>query len=243
MGLLARHCKNYEVNQMMQQSLILEEHSLILEEMNRKTYRPPTATDGGPNFIFDGQELTHRQFQYFLINTHEPVIVAGSAVDERNLVYLFDSRDAFEAWSQRTIYADSFARSQELVRLYRYQNYSEGSDAGVTVLSNSQLDADKNSPTERLTIDRSGWSSKAHLYEGTDFSGRVVSLGVSAIADLNEFEFADTVCSARASGVLMLSDKVSFDGYRFYITGSPHIAVRNLQRWGFNKAARSAIVC
>jgi hypothetical protein len=228
---------------MMPQALVLEEHSLILEEMNRKPYRPPPAMDGGPNFVFDGNVLTHRQFQYFLINTHDPVIVAGSAIEERNLVYLFDSRDAFEAWSQRTIYADAFARSEELVRLYRYQNYSEGAEMGVTVISNSQLDADKNASTQRLTIDRSGWSSKAHLYEGVDFTGRVVSLGVSAIADLNEFEFADTVCSARASGVLMLADEVSFDGYRFYITGSPHIAVRNLQRWGFNKAARSAIVC
>jgi hypothetical protein len=228
---------------MMPQALVLEEHSLILEEMNRKPYLPPPATDGGPNFVFDGNVLTHRQFQHFLTNTHDPVIVAGSAIDERNLVYLFDSRDAFEAWSQRTVYADAFARAEELVRLYRYQNYSEGAEVGVTVISNSQLDADKNAYAQRLTIDRSGWSSKAHLYEGTDFTGRVVSLGVSAIADLNEFEFADTVCSARASGVLMLADEVSFDGYRFYITGAPHIAVRNLQRWGFNKAARSAIVC
>ncbi len=228
---------------MMPQALVLEEHSLILEEMNRKAYRPPPATDGGPHFYFDGHVLTHRQFEYFLINTREPVIVAGSATEEQNLVHLFDSRDAFEAWSQRTIYAESFARSEELVRLYRYQNYSEGSDAGVTVISNTQLESDKNASAQRLTIDRSGWSSKAHLFEGTDFTGRMVSLGVSAIADLNEFEFADTVCSARASGVLMLSDEVSFDGYRFYITGSPHIAVRNLQRWGFNKAARSAIVC
>jgi Beta/Gamma crystallin len=223
--------------------LIMMPQSLILEEMMLKAYRPPPATDGGPHFVFDGNVLTHRQFQYFLINTREPVIVAGSAVDERNLVYLFDSRDAFEAWSQRTVYADSFARADELVRLYRYQNYSEGSDLGVTVLSNDPLDMDKSNPSQHLMIDKSGWSSKAHLYEGTGFSGRVVSLGVSAIADLNEFEFADTVCSVRASGVLMLSDQVSFNGYRFYITGSPHIAVRDLQRWGFNKAARSAIVC
>ncbi len=110
--------------------------------------------------------------------------------------------------ARRTIYAESFARSEELVRLYRYQNYSEGADAGVTVISNTQLDADKNASAQRLTIDRSGWSSKAHLFEGTDFTGRVVSLGVSAIADLNEFEFSDTVCSARASGVLILSDEV-----------------------------------
>jgi len=217
--------------------------SLILDELMLKSYRPPPATDGGPHFIFDGNVLTHRQFQYFLINTREPVIVAGSAVNERNLVYLFDSRDAFEAWSQRTVYAESFARADDLVRMYRYENYSEGASAGVTVLSNEPLGQEHPDPSQRLVIDRSGMSSRAHLYEGTGFSGRVVSLGVSAIADLNEFEFADTVCSAKASGVLMLSDKVSFGGYRFYITGAPHIAVHDLQRWGFNKAARSAIVC
>jgi hypothetical protein len=217
--------------------------SLILEEKLLKAYRPPPAADGGPHFIFDGNVLTHRQFQYFLINAYEPVIVAGTAVDERNLVYLFDSRDAFEAWSQRTQYADAFARSEELVRLYRYQNYSETANQGVTVLSNNPLSTDSSDASQRLVIDHSGWNSKAHLYEGPNFSGRVVSLGVSAIADLNEFEFADTVCSARVTGVLMLSDQVSFDGYRFYITGSPHISVRDLQRWGFGKAARSAIVC
>jgi hypothetical protein len=217
--------------------------SLILEERMLKSHRPPPATDGGPNFVFDGNVLTHREFQYFLINTYEPVIVAGSAVDERNLVYLFDSRDAFQAWSHRTIYAEAFARSEELVHLHRNQNYSEGADRGVTVLSNNPLDVDKSNAAQRTLIEPSAWSSKAYLYEGTDFSGRVVSLGVSAIADLNEFQFADTVCSARASGVLMLSDEVNFDGYRFYITGSPNIAVRDLQRWGFNKAARSAIVC
>ncbi len=228
---------------MMQQSLVLEEHSLILEEMKHKAYRAAPATDGGPNFVFDGHVLSHRQFQYFLINAYEPVIVAGSVGQEKNLVHLFDSHDAFEAWSQRTVYAEGFARAEELVRLYRYQNYTESKDLGVTVLSNAPIETEINDASQRMTIDRSGWSSKAHLYEGADFSGRVVSLGVSAIADLNEFEFADTVCSARASGVLMLSDEVSFEGYRFYLTGAPHIAVRDLQRWGFSKAARSAIVC
>ncbi len=217
---------------------------LTIQDPVYRNFRPTSPKDVGPNFVFDGIVLSHKEFQYFLINTHEPVIVAGTAVDEdRNLVYLFDSREAFEDWGHRTIYADAFARAQELLRLYRYDNYSESADKGVTLVANAPVESEHSNPAKGLLIDRSGWSSKAHLFEGAGFSGRMVSLGVSAIADLSEFEFADTVCSARVSGVLMLSDEVSFGGYRFYITGSPNIAVPDLRRWGFSKAARSAIVC
>jgi hypothetical protein len=217
--------------------------SLILEEMRLKSYRPPPAEDGGPYFMFDGNVLTRRQFEYFLINTHEAVIVAGTAVEERNLVYLFDSRDAFEAWSRWTRFAQSFAHADELAHRYHNRNYSETPDFGVTVLSNAPLEPKKEDIGIAQAIEQPGRHSKALLYEGTGFSGRTMTLGVSAIADLNEFEFSDSICSARVNGVLMLSDEVSFDGYRFYITGSPYIAVPDMQRWGFNKAARSAIVC
>ena len=76
----------------MPQALVLEEHSLILAEMDSKAYRPPPAADGGPHFYFDGHVLTRRQFEYFLINTHEPVIVAGSASEEQNLGHISSIR-------------------------------------------------------------------------------------------------------------------------------------------------------
>ena len=217
--------------------------SLILDEMMLKAYRPPPAPDGGPHFMFDGNVLTHREFQYFLKNAYEPVIVAGTAVHERNLVYLFDSYDAFEAWGQRTRFARAFAHSEELVHLHRHQNYSESSKFGVTLLSNGPLEAEATDLLQPSVASHPTHNSSALLYEGTGCTGRVVTLGVSAIADLNEFEFSDSVCSARSFGVLMLCDEVSFEGYRFYITGSPYIEVPDFGRWGFNKAARSAIVC
>lgn len=215
--------------------------TLKLEDSKLKAYRPPPANDGGPHFMFDGNVLTHSQFQCFLANAYEPVIVAGTAVDEKNLVYLFDSYDAFEAWGQRTRFAKAFARSEELVLLHRNENYRETPESGVILISNRSLENDH---TEKPNLyPYRNQRSKAYLYENAGFSGRVVALGVSAIADLSEFEFSDSVCSVRSSGVLMLSDEVNFGGYRFYITGSPHIEVPNLGRWGFNKAARSAIVC
>jgi hypothetical protein len=213
--------------------------SLNLEEMMLKAYRPPPAPDGGPHFMFDGHVLTHREFEYFLINAYEPVIVAGAAIDERNLVYLFDSQDSFEAWGQHTRYAKAFARTEELISLHREQNYVETPNLGVTVVSNAPIETAK----EAIVMANPVRQSSALLYEGTGCSGRVVALGVSAIADLAEFEFSDSVCSARVSGVLMLSDEVCFEGYRFYLTGAPFIQVPDLDRWGFNQSARSAIVC
>ncbi len=217
--------------------------SLKVEDTMLKAYRPPPAQDGGPHFMFDGNVLTHSQFEHFLTNAYEPVIVAGTAVQERNLVYLFDSYDAFEAWGQRTQFAKAFARSEELVLLHRNENYCEETQTGITVISNSSLILDREGHSTAIVSQNVRRRSSALIYEGTGFGGRVVALGVSAIADLNEFEFADSVCSARASGVLMLSDEVNFGGYRFYITGSPFIEVPNLGRWGFNQSARSAIVC
>src|SRR5579872_3777664 len=76
-----------------------------LEEIELKSYRPPPAEDGGPHFMFDGNVLTYTEFKYFLANVQEPVIVAGSAVAEPNLVHLFDSRDAFDDWGSRTYLA------------------------------------------------------------------------------------------------------------------------------------------
>lgn len=206
-----------------------------------KAYRPPPAEDGGPHFMFDGNVLTHSQFQHFLNNSHEPVLVAGTAVEERNLVYLFDTYDAFEDWSHRTRFAKAFARAEELIWLHRYQNYVETPESGVTVVSNTSLEIQNIENTGSFALEPK--RSSALLYSGVGCTGRVVALGVSAIADLAEFEFSDSVCAARSSGVLMLSDEVCFEGYRFYITGSPHIEVPDLGRWGFNKAARSAIVC
>jgi hypothetical protein len=48
--------------------------------------------------------------------------------------------------------------------------------------------------------------------------------------------------SAKIRGCLMLSDQINFGGYRFYVTGDPVIQVPDMNRWGFDKAARSAIL-
>lgn len=214
--------------------------TLAAQETMLKAYRPPPADDGGPHFMFDGKVLTRSQFECFLIHSHEPVIVAGSAIEEKNLVYLFDTHEAFEFWARKTYYAKAFARTEELVYLHRNENYCEEAKLGITVVSNTELEDENEAAIPEPSLKQ---RPSALLYEGMGYTGRSVTLGVSAIADLNEFEFADSVCSAKTHGVLMLTDEVNFGGYRFYITGAPFIEVPDLGRWGFNKSARSAIVC
>jgi len=210
-----------------------------LEEIELKSYRPPPAEDGGPHFLFDGNVLTHSEFKYFLANVQEPVIVAGSAVAEPNLVRLFDSREAFDDWGSQTYLAYCFERMNRIIHRFRNPELDDASHSGVAFLSNLAGARD-------LSETPAAWpvisSPKVTLYDGKNFSGREVSLGASAVGDLGDFAFSDIASSIRVRGVLMLSDRTNFGGYRFYITGEPRIDVADMTRWGFDKAARSAIL-
>gem|GEM_PF-2457960 len=210
-----------------------------IEELELKAYRPPPAPDGGPNFMFDGNVLTHSEFKYFLANVQEPVIVAGSVSAEPNLVHLFDSRDAFEDWGSRTYLAYCFERMNQIIYRFRHPEPGDSRRPGVGFVSNLPIGRDIN---EMPVVWPLSTSPKATLYDGKNFSGREVSFGVSAVADLGDFAFSDIASSARVRGVLMLSDRVNFGGYRFYVTGEPRIDVADMTRWGFDKAARSAIL-
>ena len=210
-----------------------------LEEIELKSYRPPPAEDGGPHFMFDGNVLTHAEFKYFLANVKEPVIVAGSAAAEPNLVHLFDSRDAFDDWGSHTYLAYCFERMNQIIYRYRHPSQGETRRPGVGFISNLPLGRDL---SEMPVVWPLSTSPKVTLYDGKNFTGNEVSLGVPAVGDLSDFAFSDITSSARVRGVLMLSDRINFGGYRFYVTGEPKIDVSDMTRWGFDKAARSAIL-
>lgn len=209
------------------------------EEIELKSYRPPPAEDGGPHFLFDGNVLTHSEFKYFLANVQEPVIVAGSAVAEPNLVHLFDSREAFDDWGSHTYLAYCFERMNQIINRYRNSDRDDARQSGVGFISNLPAGRGMN---EMPAVWPLCASPNVTLYDGKNFTGREVSLGASAVGDLGDFAFSDIASSARVRGVLMLSDRVNFGGYRFYITGEPRIDVADMTRWGFDKAARSAIL-
>ncbi len=213
--------------------------SLVFEDLMLKAHRPPPATDGGPHFVFDGNVLTHHEFQYFLANVGEPVIVAGGALQEPNLVQLFDSRDAFEDWGHNTRFAFQFEMIEEIIRRHRYSQHTEEVRPAVGLISNTPLEQESSSIP---VVWRQGDKSSASLFEGKNFGGREISVGTAAINDLADLDFSDTTSSATVRGVLMLSDRINFGGYRFYITGDPIVQVPDLKRWGFDKVARSAIL-
>jgi hypothetical protein len=213
--------------------------SLLIEDYMVKSHRPPMPSDGGPLFIFDGNVLTHNEFQYFLANVNEPVIVAGRAVAEPNLVQLFDSRDAFLDWGQNTQYAFQFDRIEEITHRYRYSHPVKGTKLGIGLISNMPI---QRKPKDEPVIWRQNDEPMATLFEGQGFSGREISVGMAAISDLGDLEFANVMSSAKVRGCLMLSDQVNFGGYRFYVTGDPVIQVPDMNRWGFDKAARSAVL-
>ncbi len=211
------------------------------EEIELKSYRPPPAADGGPHFIFDGNVLTLSQFKHFLAVVQEPVIVAGTAVMEPNLVQLFDSRDAFEDWGSQTYLASAFEEINRTIYQFRHpeEEYQPG-PFGVGFVANTPYGANLSGPPMRQGSNR---PSRATLFEGPNFTGaRQVSFGASAIGDLGDFNFSGATSSVKAEGVLMLSDNVNFGGYRFYIVGESNIDVPDLTRWGFDKAARSAVL-
>ncbi len=210
-----------------------------LEEIELKSYRPPPAEDGGPHFMFDGNVLTLQEFRYFLANVQEPVIVAGAATTEPNLVHLFDSRDAFEDWGSHTYLAYYFERINEIIHRFRHPEAAADRKHGVGFIANVPDGRDMSELPTNWPITQ---TPQATLYENKGFTGREVSIGTAAITDLGEFNFSNIASSARVQGVLMLSDRVNFGGYRFYITGEPRIDVPDMTRWGFDKAARSAVL-
>src|SRR5665213_271180 len=152
------------------------------EEIKLKSYRPPPAEDGGPHFMFDGNVLTYSEFKYFLANVQEPVIVAGSAAAEPNLVHLFDSRDAFDEWGSQTYLAYCFERMNRIIYRYRHPALGEARQPGVGFISNLPRDRDL---SEMPVIWPLSTTPKVTLYDGKNFTGREISLGVSAVGDLN----------------------------------------------------------
>ncbi len=213
---------------------------LTEEEIAIRAYRPPPAEDGGPHFMFDGHVVTFSEFKFFLSYIPEPVLVAGSVTEEPNLVHLFDSREAFEAWGRRTSLAYCFDRMHSTI--YRFRHPEPGDlnqQPGVGFISNLGRGRDL---SEMPVIWPLSDKPELTLYEGKNFTGRELKLGISAIANLKDFQFSARASSVRVRGVLMLSDQENFGGYRFYIAGEPSINVVDMARWGFDKAARSAIL-
>ena len=124
------------------------------EEIELKSYRPPPAADGGPHFIFDGNVLTLSQFKHFLAVVQEPVIVAGTAVMEPNLVQLFDSRDAFEDWGSQTYLASAFEEINRTIYQFRHpeEEYQPG-PFGVGFVANTPYGANLSGSADAAGIE------------------------------------------------------------------------------------------
>jgi hypothetical protein len=209
-------------------------------EEDFRPVKPPPPADGGPLFFFDGFYLTREQLDSFLKNIRDPVAIAGTAAAAPNIVHLFDSPEAFEAWGSTTRFSSEFGEISNIISRSRVGLPQESPrSSGVGLVSNVPIEREWSTVPVYRPVN---YEASAMLYDAMRYRGTMMRLGPAAVADLSDLDFANKLRSMTVRGVAMLTDKTDFGGFRFYITGDPLIEVPDMIRWGFDKAARSMIV-
>ena len=193
-------------------------------------FRPgKKASADGPDFKFDTYHMDRNQVEKMMRNIVDPVLVAGEAVAEPGVIYLFDSQDSFDAWAIHTRFAKDFQKIASII----HDAHKEAGNA-------SNKKANKHT-SPRLAGGKSSDSAMT-LFEDANFSGKTFSSGPCIINDLNDIHFSQCVKSIKVHGTCLLTDQPFFGGLKFYLTGDPTIEVADLARWGFNNSAMSAVI-
>jgi hypothetical protein len=231
-----------------------------------RPYHKP-ATDGEPDFIFDGKLLSRSHIDRIIHHMYEPVLVAGSVVEEPNVIRAFDSIDAFEAFAEKSKYASYFQEISNVIRSERARadrdyrravRLRAAKNAGDLALSSeydSALTSDHNFKSFDYSDPSDSWTAMKTLvppvrkspeagitlFERERFRGASFMAGPCSIYDLNDVQFS-MARSIKMRGVCLLTDLPRFGGLRFYFAGQPSIEVANLKRWGFVKGVASLIV-
>jgi len=113
-------------------------------------------------FSYQGKLYTNEEFQKIFEGKEFPMMVAGDRVPEKNVVYVFDSKAAFEAWAKSTPFADRFAEMEKQISEARAKVESDPAIAE----SYSGILLGKGNPG---SINVAGGSAK--LYEHINFGG------------------------------------------------------------------------
>jgi hypothetical protein len=199
------------------------------------------------SFMFSDFLLKRGEVERMMNNIQSPILATGSGLADPNVVHLFDSEEAFEAWTRSTQLAGKFAKMHQVVsELQRSHNMSDAnfangaadSDAPRTVVSSSDISNGSGAAEAFDGIT----SDIAVLYENPNFTGRWFPLGPTAMPNLSIMGLYNQISSLRVSGICMLCDKTWFHGAKLYLVGTPLLEVADLKEWGFNDRAASAIV-
>lgn len=200
------------------------------------------------SFLFSDFLLPNSDGQKMISSIETPILATGEGLQEGNLIHVFDSQEAFDAWARTTEYADRFAKIDFIIGDARRQREMMiGSVAeptqGPKLLSNKsieQLSAANGRNGNVLQVERR--SPAAVIYDEENFQGQWYPIAASAIPNLANVEMYNKVSSLRVSGICLLTDETYFNGMRLYIIGSPLAEVPSLKSWGFDKVAASAII-
>jgi hypothetical protein len=189
------------------------------------------------SFLFSDFPLLRKDVEGMLRNIQTPIFAAGEAVTEPGVIHLFDSQEAFDQWARMTRFARKFDQIASIIE--RAQGKPEATLSGIRLVSNTSVE--RQWPAASSSADMTA-AVGATFYEGEGFAGRKFSTEAAAISDLADIEFSRQAASIRVSGVCLLTSQVGFAGSRLYLVGDPEVRVANLEDWGFNKCAASAII-
>ena len=202
------------------------------------------------NFLFSDFLLPNSDGQKMIHSIESPILATGEGLDEGNLIHVFDSQEAFEAWARGTEFANRLAKIDFIIADTRHQREMQiGSPApsavGPKLVSNRSFDQ-LSTPAVQTSSHRAASSPDrapaAIIYEGENYQGQWYPVSATAIPNLANVEMYNKVSSLKVSGICLLTDQTYFNGMRLYIIGSPMVEVPSLRSWGFEKLAASAII-
>lgn len=224
---------------------------------NTTAQRSPRSADGQISFMFDEVLLNKEHIKHIIRNIQSPVLVTGHGVSDPNVVHVFDSQEAFEQWAQTTKFAAKFTQMHKAIaslqRRHRMNDLSALKrekpvfDRVFVDPISSETDGFTGDelvegPDGSFTVPGGAKSDIAVLYESPDYNGRWFPMGPTALPNLSVVGMHQQVSSLRLTGICMLCDQTWFRGARLYLVGDPLLQVDDLQDWGFNDRAASAIV-
>lgn len=203
------------------------------------------------NFLFSDFLLPNSDGQKMINTIETPILATGDGLEEGNLIHVFDSQEAFDAWARGTDFAERLAKIDFIIADTRHQREMqigtpEPSPVGPKLVSNKSLDELSAKPSSQTSIKpNDGGADRAPaaiIYEEENYQGQWYPVSATAIPNLANVEMYNKVSSLKVSGICLLTDQTYFNGMRLYIIGSPMVEVPSLKAWGFDKVAASAII-
>lgn len=188
----------------------------------------------------------------------EPILATGPGLPDEEVVYVFTTRVAFDAWTKNLRLADAFDKMREDIgeaRSFKGKDNTAVFKRQVTLAKRIQEDLEELSKRTGLPANSKELFLRATtqagilegrifdpvmLYTVAGFTGNAVGLAVP-IPDLRIFSggFNNNVSSIQVLGICILYAGLFFGGASLFLVGAPYIEITNLGTLGFNNIASS----